>query len=172
MRKLGFLVALAAIALTSCQQERDISGTKGLSKGDIAFALQDVATRAAEEAVPSMKGVTIPFAKMEGLELTLEETIADLNSAAPETRGTPVYTENFGYLYKDKLGVYTDSKGGINATYARLEEEPDEDGWTYKYRYDVNIWPNLYQFLCCRLSASEEFTYWKRPHFTIYLFRK
>ena len=142
MRKLGFLVALAAIALTSCQQERDISGTKGLSKGDIAFALQDVATRAAEEAVPSMKGVTIPFAKMEGLELTLEETIADLNSAAPETRGTPVYTENFGFLYKDKLGVYTDSKGGINATYARLEEEPDEDGWTYKYRYDVNIWPN------------------------------
>ena len=99
MRKLGFFAAIAAIALTSCQQEKEVSGAKGLGKGDIAFALQDVATRAAEEAVPSMKGVTIPFAKMEGLELTLEETIADLNSAAPETRGTPVYTENFGVLH-------------------------------------------------------------------------
>lgn len=142
MKKLGYIAAVAAIALTSCQSEKDISTGKASDKKGITFTIQGPATRSDEGISPVTKGVSIPFAKLEGLVLTLEETVTDLNSTAPVTRGTPVYTENVGYLYKDMLGVYTDAAGGVDASYARLEHKMGNEGWTYQHTYTQNIWPD------------------------------
>lgn len=138
MRKQAYLAALAAVSLVSCQQEPSI-GNGAAGANEIAFALQSAETRA-EGASPMKEGISIPLGKVNDLHLFLDETILDLDSNAPETRGTPVYTENVGYLYKDQLGVYADAAGGVDASYARLEDKPSPDGWAYQHRYDMNIW--------------------------------
>ena len=140
MRKLWIFAAFAALALTSCQQEKDIRGAAA-TKG-IAFNLQGAKTRAAQPAVSEEAGLSIPIGETGGYTLYLEETIVDLNGATSATRGTPVYTENVGYLYKNKLGVYTDAAGGVDASYTRLSDEPTPDGWIYEHEYTQNIWPD------------------------------
>ena len=45
MKKLGFIAAVAAIALTSCQSEKDISTGKASDKKGITFTIQSPATR-------------------------------------------------------------------------------------------------------------------------------
>ena len=96
MKKLGFIAAVAAIALTSCQSEKDISTGKASDKKGITFTIQSPATRSDEGISPVTKGVSIPFAKLEGLVLTLEETVTDTNSTAPVTRGSPRYPVHVG----------------------------------------------------------------------------
>ena len=141
MKKLLFFAAVAAIALTSCQQEKDIHGSSAAGENEITFSLQSAATRASEAAGPVTESQSISIAKFDGFELFLEETVTDLNYAA-ETRGTPVYTENAGYLYKDKLGIYVESVEK-DATYSLLEETLNSQGWwVYQHRYSENIWPD------------------------------
>ena len=140
MRKQLFLAALAAVTLVSCQQEKNFNGGTNGAK-DIAFDLQGAGTRSAEMAVTAQEGVSIPVGKVDKFNLFLEETVVDLNAIGAETRGTPVYTENLGYLYNDQLGVHTDSAGGVDATYARLTDRTT-DGWTYQHTYSENIWPD------------------------------
>ena len=145
MRKLWIIAAFAAIALTSCQQEKDIPGST-LGKNGVAFKIEGAATRSSDAAAPGTEVVaSIPFATVGGLKLTLEETVTDLNYVVPETKGTPVYTENVGYLYRDKLGVYTDAAEGVEATYSRLSGSPVTVpnfglGWIYQHEYAENIW--------------------------------
>lgn len=146
MRKLWIIAAFAAFALTSCQQEKDIPGSN-LGKNGIAFKIEGAATRSSDSVDPVTKVASIPFATVGDLKLTLEETVTDLNYMVPETKGTPVYTENVGYLYKEKLGVYTDAAGGLEATYSRLSSSPVTVpdfglGWVYQYEYAENIWPD------------------------------
>lgn len=141
MKKVFILAAVAAIALTSCQREKDINGGINTTKDDMVFALQGAATRAADSFSPVKQGEYISLGEISGYEMFLEETITDLNFAA-ETRGTPVYTENVGYLYKDMLGVYTDGAGGVDASFARLEAQMGDEGWLYQHRYAQDIWPD------------------------------
>ena len=150
MKKLFYLAAVAAIALTSCDRENDFNDRNSLNKDAIAFSLQSAATRAADAVGTETQGISIPIAKVaEGVELSLVETITDLNSA-PVTRGTPVYTENVGYLYKDLLGVYAEyGTKGVDASYTRLEdsihqygENGTQKGWIFKHEYDEDIWGN------------------------------
>ena len=142
MKKLLFIAAVAALALVSCQQEKETHGGSIAGENEIAFALRSVATRSADSA-PVTEGQSISLGRFDGVELFLEETVTDLNYAA-ETRGTPVYTENAGYLYAGKLGVYTDAAGGVEASYALLENGPraDGSGWLYQHRYSQDIWPD------------------------------
>ena len=140
MKKLFFIAAVAAIALTSCQEEKNFKGGSADVK-EMAFAIQGGGTRSAETVAPVQEGVSIHIGKVDNFNLFLEETIVDLNAIGAETRGAPVYTENLGYLYKDQLGVHTDSADGVDATYARLTGKTD-DGWTYQHRYTENIWPD------------------------------
>ena len=158
MRKQAYLAALAAVTLVSCQQEQSFRGGSA-DRNEIAFTLQSTETRS--EGVSSVKqGVSIPLGTVNDLNLFLEETIVDLDSNAPETRGTPVYTENVGYLYKDQLGVHTDAAGGVDASYARLEDKPSADGWAYQHRYDVNIWEDettdvqFYLYMPANMTAN------------------
>lgn len=141
MKKLFYIAAVAALALTSCQQEKDINGGAAAGDNDIAFSLQAVATRSTESVSTVTEGGTISLGKIGNFELFMEETVTDLNYA-PETKGTPVYTENVGYLYSGKLGVYTDAAGGIEASYTQLSNAPSADGWYYQHHYTQNIWPD------------------------------
>ena len=73
MRKLWIIAAFAAIALTSCQQEKDIPGST-LGKNGVAFKIEGAATRSSDAAAPGTEVVaSIPFATVGGLKLTLEE---------------------------------------------------------------------------------------------------
>lgn len=150
MKKLFYLAAVAAIALTSCDREKDFNDRTSLDKDAIAFSLQSAATRAADAVSTETQGISMPVAKLaDGIDLYMEETITDLNYAA-ETRGTPVYTENVGYLYKDLLGVYAEyGTKGVDASYTRLEnsihqygENGTQKGWIFKHEYDEDIWGN------------------------------
>jgi hypothetical protein len=147
MKKLFFITAVAAIALTSCQREKNFNG-RTADANEIAFAIQGNGTRSAETVAAVQEGASIPIGKVDNFNLYLEETIVDLNALGAETRGTPVYSENVGYLYKNQLGVYAiNSQGGVDASYARLEDGPrvDDQGktqWAYQHRYNVNIWEN------------------------------
>lgn len=158
MRKQAYLAALAAVTLVSCQQEQSFRGGSA-DRNEIAFTLQGAETRS-EGVSPEKQGVSIPLGTVNDLNLFLEETIVDLDSNAPETRGTPVYTENVGYLYKDQLGVHTDAAGGVDASYARLEDKPSADGWAYQHRYDVNIWEDettdvqFYLYMPANMTAN------------------
>lgn len=140
MKKVFILAAVAAIALTSCQREKDINGNTA-GDNEVAFSLSGAATRAADEVSPMTEGVSISLGRINNFELFMDETVTDLNYAA-ETRGTPVYTENVGYLYKDMLGVYTDGAGGVDASFARLESKMGDEGWLYQHRYAQDIWPD------------------------------
>ncbi len=158
MRKQAYLAALAAVTLVSCQQEQSFRGGSA-DRNEIAFTLQGAETRS-EGVSPEKQGVSIPLGTVNDLNLFLEETIVDLDSNAPETRGTPVYTENVGYLYKDQLGVHTDAAGGVDASFARLDDKPSADGWAYQHRYDVNIWEDettdvqFYLYMPANMTAN------------------
>ena len=145
MKKVFFIAAIAAIALTSCQREKNFKDGTADAK-EVAFAIQGGGTRSAETVAPVQEGVSIPIGKVDNFNLFLEETVVDLNAIGAETRGTPVYTENLGYLYKDQLGVYAESAGGVDATYSHLDENKNATGattgWTYQHRYSENIWPD------------------------------
>lgn len=144
MKKQFILAAIAAIALTSCQQEKNTEGNiNPAGKNSVSFVLQGGgATRSGEATAPVRQGVNLSLGQIaEGVELFLEETIADLDVA--ETRGTPVYTENLGYLYRDKMGVHTSTYTG-DVTYKQISEDNLADGkyWCYGYEYPTNIWPD------------------------------
>ena len=147
MKKLLFIAAVAAIALTSCQQEKDFHGGSASDKG-VSFAIQGAETRSASTVSPVSMGETILVGKMDGLELYMEESIIDLNAIGAETRGAPVYTENVGYLYRDQLGVFAESGSGsgVEATYSHLDENKNDQGvttgWVYQHQYSENIWPD------------------------------
>ena len=142
MKKLLLFAAVAALALTSCQREKSFNGRIAGDK-EIAFSMQSAATRSSESASPVSELQSFSLGQFDGYELFLEEEVLDMNYAA-ETRGTPVYTENVGYLYSGKLGVYTDAAGGVDATFAPLSSAPVTDpylGWIYQHDYAQNIWP-------------------------------
>ncbi len=137
MRKQLIWAALAAMALTSCVEEKSINGGSA-GNNEVAFVMQGNATRSAEEAgLATKKGEIIPIAQLDGVQLFLEEEVMDLNAVSPETRGVPVYTENVGYLYANSLFVRA---GTVDATYARILDGPTAEGWRYNHTYENNIW--------------------------------
>lgn len=147
MKKLLFIAAVAAIALTSCEQEKNIVGGSAVDNG-VNFAIQGAETRSASAVSPVRMGETILVGNKDGFELYMEESIMDLNAIGAETRGVPVYTENVGYLYRDQLGVFAESGSGsgVEATYSHLDENKNDQGvttgWVYQHQYSENIWPD------------------------------
>lgn len=152
MKKFYIAIAvLAAAMLISCEREKSFNDVT-IGENDVVLSLQGApATRAADMGLVQ-KGVTISFESTgDGNKLFLEETVEDLNSAwAPATKGTPVYTENVGVLYKNKLGVYAAGNFG-DATYESMDTEmyPRKggeygtgNGWRYHHNYDGDPWPN------------------------------
>ena len=142
MKKQFILAAIAAIALTSCQEEKDFVGGKPMNDKEVAFVLGGAETRAAEDAQPVSQGVFLELGQIGGNELYLEETIEDLNAVGAATRGTPVYTENLGHLYKAKLAVRTKygQNGVSDDAFQQQDDEMFGDAWRYGFTYQVDIW--------------------------------
>ena len=147
MRKLWIFAAVAALALTACQQEKDIQEGASRGENNVSFVLQNGAsTRSGGTVGLVERGEIIPVAKIGNYEIFLEETIQDLNACGAETRGTPVYTENLGYLFRDKLGVHTSTYSTRDVVYQQYNDTMIEDTegkyWCYGYEYPTNIWGN------------------------------
>ena len=102
------LAVLATAALSSCVQEKSFEGHV-LEKGEVSFVLRAGApTKASDMDRSVQKGVTVKIGEIGGQTAYLEETITDLSSIAPMTKGTPAFTENVGTLYENQLAVHTD----------------------------------------------------------------
>lgn len=142
MKKIHIVLAVLAIAaLTSCMQEKSFNGVP-VGKGDVAFVLRSgPSTRAADLDNPVTKGINVPIGRVGNMNLYLEETITDLDYAAPETRGVPVFTENVGKLYADKLFVHAVGGGFGDAVFGT--DGMAGDGWRYSHHYgDKDPWPD------------------------------
>ena len=141
MKKIHIALAvLAAAALTSCMQEQSFNGHT-VGENEVAFILQGGSTRAAEEIASAQNGLKFELETDEtGHKLFLEETIQDLNSSSPATKGSPVYTENVGVLYKNKLAVHASGNFG-DATYETMDSDLYEGGWRYSHNYLSDPWP-------------------------------
>lgn len=140
MKKTRFAFAVLALAaLASCQQN-EIS-VDSLAKSDVGFYLRgSMETKANTGMVTSIKGETFELGTTEsGQNFILEETITNLNAIAPETKGTPAYTENVVALYGGKFSVAVENgsgdifdKGG--------EFVYDSSKKLYIRQYDGNMW--------------------------------
>ena len=155
-----FYIALAVLAtavLVSCVREQSfVDGLRPFGKNEIAFALNGVSTKSAEDISNAQAGVSISLGKVvKGEEYFLEETIEELNFG-PETKGRPAYTEYVGELYP-VMGVYCayneeDVEFGRedDEMFAREENHnepkdatvtPDK-GWRYLHSYSSSPWPD------------------------------
>lgn len=151
------LAVLSLAALVSCQEEEHFNGDS-LGKGDFGFVIggSGVNTKAAS----STDLVQSPVQSFDlGSGLFLTETVEDLNSYRPETKGTPIYTQNLTSVdgYKT-LGVVAYLKDGeehlSDVSFESLDKQMEVEsrtGWIYKHVYPQAIWPDkttdLYFFL-------------------------
>ena len=140
MKKIYFALAvLATAALTSCQEEKSFNGVP-IRDGDVAFVMKTgTSTRSADLGSPVTRGINVPIGRVGNSNIFLEETITDLDCFTPETRGVPVFTENVGKLYANKLFVHA-SEGFADATFQT--DGTTENGWRYSHHYgDKDPWP-------------------------------
>lgn len=103
------------ILLASCSEEKE-AGSLVIDEKTVAFSLISGETRAS--ASVSVRGASISMCDpVEGYNLFLEETITELGAvSAAETRGTPVYTENFATMYTDFYGAAYSAEGNTIST--------------------------------------------------------
>ena len=132
-----YLYALLAVAATlsfaSCNEdikEENGSESPSLANKTIAFTLKNSSLDTRSETGPSqIQGATISLGDpIDGQYIYLEETIGSLDDIyfdAPETKGTPVYTENFskmsGGSFKG-IGFPVATMSGAAATSALMSE--------------------------------------------------
>ena len=96
------IMSFAALMLSSCANEQEADLTDGIvKKGDLAISLAGTQTRSEASIDSKFVGETtsITFNTEDGEELTLDETVVNLNAQSMATRGTPAYTENVATLY-------------------------------------------------------------------------
>ena len=155
MKKIYFaMTALATVSLVACQQEKSFDELNPIGKDGVAFTLQNISTRSAEENPTAVKGMTIPLDVQVGEEsFYLEETIEELNPISPATKGTPAYTVNVGDLY-DNMGVYANAGSfGGDVTFELMDQyehkgepndpkAPENLGWRYRHNYSGDPWPD------------------------------
>ena len=142
MKKQIVWAALAAVALTSCQEEKDFQNAEKLEKGVSIIMQGGASTRSSESTeTAAREGVSIELGKIGGQTLYLEETVVDLNNIAPETKGTPVFTENLGHLYRDKVLVHT-VRGTFkdDSNFDAVGDQMYNNAWRYSHEYSVDIW--------------------------------
>lgn len=140
MKKTRFALAvLAMAALASCQQN-EIS-FDSLEKGDVGFYLRgSMDTKADTRVAATVRGEVFELGTTEsGQNFILEETITNLNAIAPETKGTPAYTENVVALYGGKFSVAVEDNSGSIFDKGG-EFVYDSEKKLYVRKYDGNMW--------------------------------
>ena len=150
-----FIYAVLAVAATlsfaACSQENDINTPGASGKNTLAFTV-GAATRAEAGAPVVEQGQLIPLGEPIGdRRFFLEETVVSLDDpsffATAETRGTPVYTENFetmsgGSFKGAAFPVATMTNGKItNAVYPNGNwADFTKNGEFWEHSYEWNPW--------------------------------
>ncbi len=132
------LLAGAALLLSACAEEENFeNGDISFETDEVVFRIGEVKTRSQAESQPivnELGSVTTD----DGSTFVLQESVTSLDdiSNAPETRGTPVFTENVKAVHKTFYTVAMNANTGK----AVFEKNPDlKNGVEYTNEKD-NIW--------------------------------
>ena len=116
------ILASAALMLSACANEPEIENGEGITfdKDESMFKIGSVQTRSAEEiesTTHDVASVTLD----NGETFTLKETVTSLDDVetAPETRGTPAFTQNVKQVY-GSFYTYAMKEGG-SAAFAKTQ---------------------------------------------------
>ena len=160
------IVAVAALALTSCVQEVPENGKEEIviSENALAFSIQGTAkTRSVEADEPLSVTHLRLGAPIDGEQYYLEETLTLLDGVpaeTPATRGTPAYTSNIASLYGafNAVGYATsETFAGKDGSDAPVKDVPfDYNGNVWQHEFSTNpldVNPELYLFM--RMPAEQ-----------------
>lgn len=140
------IIAAAALCV-SCQQDTPEKGAGNgrKSNNDISFILGSKATKAESEAeampVKAVKSVMPIGFINETTELVLEESLVSLDDIQyePQTKGTPVYTENVTTMKSFNAIAYkSDFSEGVALADASFGYDSDKGAW--RHSYDSDPW--------------------------------
>ena len=143
MKKYLILAAIAAVGavMSSCQREKDIEISEQ-KPGEVSLVLGGIETRSMEESAPIMVNHYDMGTTETGEHLMFEETVTELGvltDNAPETRGTPVYTENVTKVYGESFEGEIHGAGGRVAAPGTFEIFPLSNGknaWRRELGFD------------------------------------
>ena len=143
MKKYLILAAIAAVGavMSSCQREKDIEISEQ-KPGEVSLVLGGIETRSMEESAPIMVNHYDMGTTETGEHLMFEETVTELGvltDNAPETRGTPVYTENVTSIYGNSFEGEIHGAGGRVAAPGTFEIFPLSNGknaWRRELGFD------------------------------------
>lgn len=165
-------LASAALMLSACANEPEIENGEDITfdKDESMFKIGSVQTRAADE----FESTTHEIASVttdNGDTFVLQETVTSLDDVdtAPETRGTPAFTQNVKQVY-GSFYTYAMKEGG-SAAFAKTqaagvggvkytlktngpEGHPEED--IYHYHYGEDIWGNLPTYFFMRMPGEND----------------
>lgn len=151
------MILLAALALASCRQEEELEFAPAGEVGqeEVAFKIGSVATRSAAEAEAEVN--TLATLKVGDVTLNLDETVTSLDCVydAPETRGTPAFTENVTTLYGTFNAVAYDPAAGSTV---KLDDAPfpfnsSTTYWAHDYGR-ADIWSKAPYMFYMRMPAD------------------
>lgn len=140
------IIAAAALCV-SCQQDTPEKGAGNgrKSNNDISFILGSKATKAESEAeavpVKAVKSVMPIGFINETTELVLEESLVSLDDIQyePQTKGTPVFTENVTTMKSFNAIAYKSNfSEGVALADASFGYDSDKDAW--RHSYDSDPW--------------------------------
>lgn len=164
-------LASAAFMLSACANEPEIENGEDITfdKDESMFKIGSVQTRAADEFESTTHEVA-SVTTDNGDTFVLQETVTSLDDVetAPETRGTPAFTQNVKLLYKsfytyamkqDGSPAFAKTQaagvGGVKYTLkVQDENDPSEDIWHYHYGED--IWANLPTYFFMRMPGEND----------------
>lgn len=143
---LSIAIIAAAALCVSCQQDTPEKGAGNgrKSNNDISFILGSKATKAESEAeavpVKAVKSVMPIGFINETTELVLEESLVSLDDIQyePQTKGTPVYTENVTDMGSFYAVAYKSDFSGVALDDARFGYDSDRNAW--RHSYDSDPW--------------------------------
>lgn len=150
MKKFNFVPALvAALVLVSCETEPQFENGLDLSENGIAFVFGGgKETKSSDvQVLPRETGMVFSLGQASNTEFFLNESIEYLNGYGPETKGTPIYTQNVTAFYDSFAAVtYMDGELYMNdVTFYSLDEKAtveNREGWIYSHDYHPAPWPN------------------------------
>ena len=138
-------VGILLITLSGCQQEHELDSFSP-NKGDVAFYMPAQKATKSSDLTSTIKGVTIPLSNENGgVGAFLEESITYLDavsSVVPQTKGTPVYTNNFQAISKGKFTSTVRKAGSPESDlYANVEFAYDGSQY-YRKDFPNGLWDN------------------------------
>ena len=144
-RRFFALLAFAAVlSMMSCVKEVTDNGQGGEESGSVrtlAFTLaRGTSTRSPQDTLPAVTR-SIPMGDpVDGHQVYLEETVTTIDGVcpvAPETRGTPVYTENFANMFDSFSGTgFAASGTTLTSVVPDGPFLPDGSKWVRKFSSD------------------------------------